>query len=331
MVARDSATFPVDGLYLALGPSSAEWDQALVRPWGGDIWAENDAIVSANEDGDLYYTINASGSLTLDAHIYIWGYFTYDSPCFHPLESPWTHTSWDGDAKSDVLTSTKLDMSTFSGAPSDTSHIRAYLLKLAARDSATAGTDGLYLALGPSSAYWYAAAVRPPGGDLMVYKSLLCPASPEGDLFYRIDASGTGTLDVWIEVWGYMTAGARFHPLDAPWTHTSWDGDAYSDTAATQLDMSTFSGAPSDTSHIRAYLIELIAKDSAAWGTAGLEFSMGPSSSNAYQIVARPPGAVTVSQLGIVNTDLQGDVYYTINASGAGTMQCWIRVWGYFT
>jgi len=125
---------------------------------------------------------------------------------FVPLATPWTHTSWDGDAKSDVLTATLLDMSTFTGAPADTSHIKAYLLRLVTRDSAPWGTANLHLSLGPSqSPFYQMVSCRPTGGDIWAETTPTVPCDANGDLWYQIDASGTLTLDAYIIVWGYFT------------------------------------------------------------------------------------------------------------------------------
>jgi len=31
----------------------------------------------------------------------------------------------------------------------------------------------------------------------------IVPCDANGDIYYQINASGSGTMDVWIEIWGY--------------------------------------------------------------------------------------------------------------------------------
>jgi len=117
------------------------------------------------------------------------------------LTTPLTSTAWDGDAKSDA-SATKLDMSAvFTGYP--TTAIKAVLLRVAARDSAALGTTGLYFSVGPSATYYYALQANPPGADVLASNTGICPCDANGDIYYKINASGSGTCDCWLEVWGY--------------------------------------------------------------------------------------------------------------------------------
>lgn len=119
----------------------------------------------------------------------------------------------------------------------------------------------------------------------------------------------------------------RFVPLTTPLTSTSWDGDAYSDVAATLIDLSAVFGVPAG---VKAVLIRLVCRDSVAWGTGDLYFSVSPAAGT-YAVVAQPYGGDVSSQTtGVCPCDANGDIYYTINASGAGTMDCWIQIWGYW-
>jgi hypothetical protein len=125
---------------------------------------------------------------------------TYTGYVFVPLATPLTSTSWDGDAFSDVATSTQLDLSAVFGAPAG---IQAVLFKIATRDSVTWGTAGLYFSCGPSATQWTAAVCRPAGGDVWNDNTAPVPCDANGDVWYRINASGTGTMDIYLEIWGY--------------------------------------------------------------------------------------------------------------------------------
>ena len=118
------------------------------------------------------------------------------------LTTPLTSTSWDGDARS-TTTATKIDMSSvFSGYPTD--KVKAVLVRLACRDSATLGTTGLNINVGPSKTYYYNVSTIAIGGDVVSSQTAWCSCDANGDIYFRVVASGTKTLDAWLEVWGYI-------------------------------------------------------------------------------------------------------------------------------
>ncbi len=124
--------------------------------------------------------------------------------------------------------------------------------------------------------------------------------------------------------------GYIYVPLATPLTSTSFDGDAFSDTAATKIDTSEVFDAPAG---IKAAVVRLIARDSGAHPQTGLHVTLSSSSKMLAtpQLSVRPPGADILSEnCGIVNCDANGDFYYTIKASGAGTTDIWLSIVGYF-
>lgn len=129
--------------------------------------------------------------------------------------------------------------------------------------------------------------------------------------------------------------GATFRFFDSPLTSTSWDGDAYSTTAKTLIDVSaTFTNASGETvpGGVKAVLVRLIARDSGSAASTTAYFALAPNSGTTHAAVVRPAGVTNdayVEQTAVVPCDTNGDVYYQINATGAGTMDCWIEVWGY--
>lgn len=149
-------------------------------------------------DDDLFYMVNvsvpddAAKSVAVTRSVLLGA--TY-------LTTPLKSTDWDGDAKSDAGP-TKLDMSAvFTGYPNMA--VKAVLLRVAARDSASIGTPGLYFSVGPSATYYYALQANPPGADVLSSNTGICPCDANGDIYYKIEASGSGTMDCWLEVWGY--------------------------------------------------------------------------------------------------------------------------------
>ena len=117
-----------------------------------------------------------------------------------PLRAPLTSGAWDGDSFSDVGTSTQLDLSSVFSAPAG---IKAVLMDIRVRDSATWGSSDLYFACGPSSAQWAAAIARPFGGDVFGGGMFVVPCDSNGDVWYQINTSGSNTMDIWIYIWGY--------------------------------------------------------------------------------------------------------------------------------
>lgn len=150
-------------------------------------------------DNDLIYIVDVSvpsdagKSLKIERSTFLGA--TY-------LTTPKTSTNWDGDAKSNAGP-TKLDMSAvFLNYPASPPP-KAVLLRIAARDSAAIGTAGLYFSVGPSATYYCALQANPPGADVLASTTGICPCDANGDIYYKINASGSGTCDCWLEVWGY--------------------------------------------------------------------------------------------------------------------------------
>ena len=118
--------------------------------------------------------------------------------------------------------------------------------------------------------------------------------------------------------------------LTTPLTSTSWDGDSFSTTAKTKIDLSAVFGVPAGA---KAIFVRLAARDSGS--SAGYcQFSLSPNAiANSVAVQAYLQGIqndVYVSVNGIVPCDANGDVYYQIVASGTGTLDAVIEIWGYW-
>ena len=118
--------------------------------------------------------------------------------------------------------------------------------------------------------------------------------------------------------------------LTTPKTSTSWDGDAYSTTAKTKIDLSTVFGVPAN---VKAILVRLVARDSGS--SAGYcQLALSPNSTaGSVAIQAYLQGVandVYVTANGVVPCDSGGDVYYQITASGTGTLDAVIEIWGWW-
>ena len=121
-----------------------------------------------------------------------------------------------------------------------------------------------------------------------------------------------------------------WHFLTTPLTSTSWDGDSYSTTAKTLIDLSEVFGVPA---RAKGILVRLAARDSgssAGYCQLGLSPNSTAGSVAVQAYLHGVPNDVYVSVNGIVPCDGNGDVYYQIAASGTGTLDAIIEIWGYW-
>ena len=120
-------------------------------------------------------------------------------PIWTYLSTPLTSTSWDGDAKS-TTAKTKIDLSSVFGTPAG---IRAVLMRVVIQDSGASSTD-CWLMLAPNDTAASGVGMRClPADDRYADGSLVVPCDSGGDVYYQISASGSGTMDVFLQVWGY--------------------------------------------------------------------------------------------------------------------------------
>lgn len=116
------------------------------------------------------------------------------------LVTPLTSASWNGDSFS-TTSKTLIDLSTVFGVPPG---IKAVYLKVAVRDSGSAGVACLIQFSGNPVGTNYAVTVQASEvNDRYVYANAIVPCNPNGDIYYQISASGSATMDVYAEVWGY--------------------------------------------------------------------------------------------------------------------------------
>ncbi len=117
-------------------------------------------------------------------------------------------------------------------------------------------------------------------------------------------------------------------PLTTPLTSTSWDGDSFSTTGATLIDLSAVFSAPAG---VKAVAVSVAFRDSGS-AAAEVAISLGPSAAvNALEV--RASGIANdfwTAGSGVVPCDANGDIYYTISASGASTAEIIMRIWGYW-
>jgi hypothetical protein len=109
-------------------------------------------------------------------------------------------TSWDGDAYS-TTAKTLIDLSAVFGVPAGA---KAVLVKLEINDSGSAATD-TWICLSPNDSANNGLFFSPmPVNDRKArYGGVCIPCNTDGDIYYQISASGSSTMDVVIQIWGY--------------------------------------------------------------------------------------------------------------------------------
>lgn len=115
------------------------------------------------------------------------------------LTAPLISTNWDGDAFS-TTAKTKIDLSVVFGVPAG---VNAVLVNVALRDSGSAANECLISLSPSSSAGGMTARCSGIANDKFVNACLTVPCDTNGDIYYEISASGTGTMDVYLQIYGY--------------------------------------------------------------------------------------------------------------------------------
>lgn len=130
---------------------------------------------------------------------------------------------------------------------------------------------------------------------------------------------------------GVVYTGYAFVPLTTPLTHSSFNGDSFSDVGSnTKIENTSWSSTiPGEA---KALLIRCACRDSGSAATAGLHFALhGTSAAADPTLVVRPSGKANddfAEQVGFVPcTD--GDLWYQCNASGTTTLDVYLWCFGY--
>jgi len=175
------------------GPTAGEVVESNkpIHTLAGFLAGDSDRTPGA---GDVFYTgelvkLVGSGLSTM-----------YDVYAACPLYSgALASTNFDGDSYSDV-SRTLLDLSSVFGAPAG---IKMVLFSLAVRDSG-AGTNDCYITIGPRDVAGTGFSFGcPPANDRWGRGCLIVPCNVNGDVYYEIQASGTATFEIYMQIHGY--------------------------------------------------------------------------------------------------------------------------------
>lgn len=181
-------------------------DNAIVRFDGTDGRTIQGSDVIVDDNNNLITTggLHVGGTsdpgtdnLVVDGTIKDGSGNLYGRPVF--LTTPKTSTSWDGDARS-TTARTLIDLSAVFGVPAG---VKAVLLSVKVRDSASQTSD-TYIVLGPTNTAGEGVAVNPQyTNDRYNRVVVVVPCDANGDIYYDLTASGAGTFDVIMQVFGY--------------------------------------------------------------------------------------------------------------------------------
>ena len=173
------------------------------------------------------------------------------------------------------------------------------------------------------------------GVDITAFKGLDSLTDPNADRVLFWDDSA-GALK-WLTLGTGLTitdttikpSQPQFYPLTTALISTSWNGNSFSTTSKTLIDLSSVFGVPAG---VKAVYVQMAIRDSAssttdAWIVLGADNTAGKGinfgcGGLANDMWARPAAIVPC------NTD--GDIYYQINASGTSTFDVYLFICGYW-
>ena len=133
---------------------------------------------------------------TLENGRWVW---PHDTIWVGTANTPLTSTDWTADAFS-TTAKTLIDLSVVFGVPAG---VHAVYMRVNVNDSGSAAND-TYLILSPNDTAASGMAFSPYSvNDRVNRTQAIIPCNSDGDIYYQISASGAGTFDVTLQVWGY--------------------------------------------------------------------------------------------------------------------------------
>jgi hypothetical protein len=194
---------------LAGGESSLKWVNGTNVMARVEFWSDLNALDLRSTSGPIRLMPGGGAVTLVDSSLKVSGSLQvirsstdYTGFIFVPLTTSLTSTAWDGDSFSTV-SKTLIDLSAVFGVPAN---VKAILADVAVRDSASSGVTTFQgIILGPNNTAGYGVDCHCNGApnDAYVRHQRIIPCDANGDIYYQTTASGTGTLDIAIEIWGY--------------------------------------------------------------------------------------------------------------------------------
>jgi hypothetical protein len=129
---------------------------------------------------------------------------TQETPRMVYRTSPLTAAAWTVNARS-TTAKTLIDLSAVFGVPAGA---RAVLVRFACRDSdSAASATSLYAILSPNNTAASGPLILRPNGapnDATREQCAVVPCNTDGDVYFECQASGALTMDITLEIWGYV-------------------------------------------------------------------------------------------------------------------------------
>ncbi len=152
---------------------------------------------------------------------------------------------------------------------------------------------------------------------------------------YIINNPGIGNIYYTAELNSYKNSTSYpvygYHPLTSPLYSTSWDdNEGYSSVGKTYLNLASVFSLPAN---VKAVNVSVSVRDSGSGAGGNYYFVMDPGGGSNAEFIAWCTGAANNSPRwfsGVLNTDGSSGCYYSITASGSGTMYLRIQIWGYW-
>jgi len=125
-----------------------------------------------------------------------------------------------------------------------------------------------------------------------------------------------------------LEARLQFIPLTTPLISTAFNGDSFSDTAKTKIDLSAAFSAPAGISAIYAFIIMRDSGSAGEW--AYLILSPTDIADNGQKFGMQVANDTWQTYSAIIPCDENGDIYYQIYATGVTTFDIYLEIFGYW-
>lgn len=122
---------------------------------------------------------------------------------------------------------------------------------------------------------------------------------------------------------------SRWVYLTTPLTSTDWTWDSFSTTAKTLIDLSVVFAVPAG---VKAVLVSGTVNDSGSALDTTVQLILSPNDTHDSGMVASPRGLTNDFRHDFAFTvpcNVDGDIYYQIDAHGASTFDVYLIIWGY--
>jgi len=346
VIAKDSGSGANPDLWVTVAKSALTYEGTTTAFVGGllnNSWSEGSGVVGVNEDGTIYYQVRASGTNTMTINLEIWG---YKLPAFEMgsggsgwiyLNKALTNATYHPLTSSTVATRTEIDAPTVFGVPADA---KAIILRVASRDTGSATNVNPFFGIwsDPVDGNSFCMGARPGGmGNNAYYDVQGIVPLTGGKFWYTCNASGTNTLQTYLQVYGYMlgeeSTAQGWVFFDQPIVGPNWNPAtvATNTTTGTPINFLTEFNLPAGT---KAVIVRGIAYDAGSAAATDQWFGLQTvsSASAIMPFLVRTNGMTNNArgeEQGIVPLDANGYAYWKCSgATGAG-MGVYLRVVGY--